>query len=111
MRYTPGKARMALIPDFYYYSGDCNSQEAQDQIKLNFVNLMNQMFLPSSLCRDLPADCTVDNVNVFCGATTSSKRRRRQSVREVYVRVDIVAQEKPSAGFTNVITAGTNPGQ
>ena len=38
------------------------------------------------------------NVNVFCGATTSSKRRRRRSVREVHVKVDIVAQEKPSAG-------------
>ena len=98
MRYTPGKARMALVPEFFYYSGDCNSQEAQDQIKLNFVNLLSQMFVPSSLCRDHPADCTVDNVNVFCGATTSSKRRRRRSVREVYVRVDIVAQEKASAG-------------
>ena len=103
VRYTPGKARMALVPQFFYYSGDCSSQEAQDQIKLNFVNLLNQQFIPSSICRDHPADCHVGNVNVFCGATSASKRRRRRSVREVYVKVDIVAQEK-SGGASQTLT-------
>ena len=87
---------MAFVPQFFYYSGDCNSKEAQDQIKQNFISLLNQQFIPSALCRDHAADCNVGNVNVFCGATTSSKRRRRSSVREVYVKVDIVAQQKPS---------------
>ena len=92
---------MALIPQFFYFAGDCNSKEAQDQIKLNFVNLLNQQFIPPNLCRD-QADCNVGNVNVFCGATTSAKRRRRKSTREVYIKVDIVAQEKQSGASQTV---------
>lgn len=58
--------------------------------------------MPSGICRDHPADCHVSNVNVFCGATTSAKRRRRRSVREVYVKVDVVAEQKPSGASQTV---------
>lgn len=58
--------------------------------------------MPSGICRDHPADCHVGNVNVFCGATTSAKRRRRRSVREVYVKVDVVAEQKPSGASQTV---------
>ena len=101
VRYEPGKARMALIPQFFYFAGDCSSKEAQDQIKLNFVTLLNQQFIPSALCRD-HADCNVGNVNVFCGATSSARRRRRKSANDVYVKVDIVAQEKQSGASKTV---------
>ena len=93
---------MAYYPQFFYFSGECTSQEAQDQIKLNFVNLLNLQFIPSGLCKDVPAECNVGNVNVFCGASNAAKRRRRSSVREVYVKVDIVAGEKPSGASQTV---------
>ena len=39
-------------------------------------------------------ECHVGNVNVYCGSTNAAKRRRRSVVREVYVKVDIVAQQQ-----------------
>ena len=83
---------MSYFPQFFYYSGDCRDESAQRQIKENFVSLMSQK-LPPNFCR-AHADCNVEHVNVFCGKTTASKRRRRRSVREVYIKVEIVAKEK-----------------
>ena len=99
MRYTPDKARIAYLPAFSYYSGNCNEEEAQDEIKRNFIALLSSDFVPASICKTNSAECSVENVNVFCGATSSAKRRRRRrsSVREVYIKVDIVAQEKSAA--------------
>ena len=102
VRYTPGKANMKYYPQFFYYSGDCNSEEAQDQIKRNFVGLLSQQFFPATICRNITAECNVGNVNVFCGATNAAKRRRRSSVREVYVKVDIVAAQKPGGASQTV---------
>ena len=95
VRYTPGKARIAYLPQFYYYSGDCRDESAQQQIKENFIAVMAG-HMPPNFCRT-DANCNVDHVNVFCGNSTSVKRRRRSAVREVYVRVDIVAQGKAGA--------------
>lgn len=91
---------MAFLPQFFYYSGDCNSKEAQDQIKLNFVSLLSQLF-PPGICKG-NAECNVGNVNVFCGATNVAKRRRRNVVRDVYVKVDVVAEQKTGGASQTV---------
>ena len=58
--------------------------------------------MPPDICKN-NADCNVGNVIVYCGETTSAKRRRRSSVREVYFKVDIVAQPK-SGGSSQTLS-------
>lgn len=73
---------------FYYYEGDCNTPEAQAQIKTNFMNLLRYtgiLAMFGKTCSE--AECTAENINVYCGATDASKRRRRAVVNELYIKV------------------------
>ena len=109
VRYDPANPKVRFLAQFYYYSGDCKEEAAQVQIKTNFLAIINQQFVPfSSYCRKKPADCTIANVNVFCGEAAAPARRRRRSVREVYVKVDFLAKEKQgtSSSFADLKNVG-----
>ncbi|EDO49614.1 predicted protein, partial [Nematostella vectensis] len=116
LRYDPSEASQRMMAQFYYYSGDCNSEEAQEQIKTNFLNLAKFGFIPPFIsdCTDFHVKCTVKNVNVFCGETDKRKRRRRSAVKEVYIKVDFVGAATSSVPRTlsqleNVMETQTSP--
>lgn len=101
VRYDPANPKVRFLGNFFYYSGNCNEPEAQMQIKRNFLGIINQAFIPSSsYCRQKPADCTVENVNVYCGEAAAPVRRRRRSAKEVYIKVDFLAKEKLGTSST-----------
>ncbi|KAK3728579.1 hypothetical protein QZH41_011661 [Actinostola sp. cb2023] len=97
VRYDPNKVKVQFNTAFYYYEGDCNSEDAQKQIKGNFIKLLQTGILIAfgQTCFNV-AECNTDNVNVYCGKTDASKRRRRAVVKEVYIKLNLVAKEKPS---------------
>ena len=61
----------------HYFYGDCSSPEAQQQIKENFIRLLNESYF-STVCQDnaLREKCKAENVVVSCGNIT---RRRRSA--------------------------------
>ena len=68
----------------FYYDGDCNDPNVQDNIKANFISLMTSNAVPPFFCLFQPSDCNVNTVDVACGAlTVTDRRRKRRSVREV----------------------------
>ena len=73
--YRPGETRVAA--SLHYFYGDCNSSEVQQQIKENFIKLLNESFF-SEACQDeaLKDKCKAENVVVTCGNVT---RRRRSA--------------------------------
>ena len=81
--YSPGDVRMAA--GLYYYYGDCNSQEAQAQIKENFIRLLNASGLIEDCQEIFPRDrCKPENVSVTCGNVTS-RRRRASGILALYL--------------------------
>ncbi|XP_041369895.1 uncharacterized protein LOC121383864 [Gigantopelta aegis] len=69
-KFTAGKMR--LSSELYYYSGSCGDNSTLDEIKGNFVNIMNDKGIWVVSC----STCTVDNVVVFCGEGQSRRKRR-----------------------------------
>ncbi|XP_071786151.1 uncharacterized protein [Asterias amurensis] len=57
-----------------YFSGDCSDPATQDQIKTQFIQLLNQSTV-SAICTNNADQCNVDNVQVTCGPTSSRGRR------------------------------------
>ena len=68
---------MHYLSELNYYSGDCSSPATQEQIKEQFIMLLNQSAY-SDICTADSADCHVGNVQVTCGP--SSRRRRDVSM-------------------------------
>lgn len=101
VRFDPTKVKVQFLPQFYYYEGNCNDEEAQKQIKSNFLNLLRTGMLAGMghACAN-QAICNAENVNVFCGETDKRKRRRRAVVKEVYIQV-----KRPCSVFTRVALA------
>ena len=66
--------------DLHYYYGDCNTPEAQAQIKQNFIQIMNESFF-KELCQDpaLKNKCKAENVKVTCSVTVSVNSRRKRA--------------------------------
>lgn len=65
-----------MAVDLHYFYGECNTPEAQAQIKENFIKLLNKtIFRDACQDRSLRDKCTPDNVNVTCGNVTSRERR------------------------------------
>ncbi|XP_067016111.1 uncharacterized protein [Acropora muricata] len=76
--YQPGQARMAM--DLYYFNGNCNTPEAQAQIKQNFILILNGS-LYKEICTDpaIKDKCTVENVKVTCAMVDLATRKKRSS--------------------------------
>ena len=101
VRYDPANPKVRFLANFFYYSGECNEPEAQMQIKRNFLAIRKQPFLvPLSKCGQNAAKCTIENVIVYCGEAAAPVRRRRRSVKEVYIKVDFLAKEKAGTHST-----------
>ena len=65
-----------MAVDLHYFYGECNTPEAQAQIKENFIKLLNgSVFKEACQDRSLRDKCTPDNVEVTCGEVNSRKRR------------------------------------
>ena len=65
---------MRYLTELQYYSGDCSSEDTQEQIKEQFIMLLNQSDF-SAICTENAADCHVGKVQVTCGAMSSRGRR------------------------------------
>ena len=65
-----------MAVDLHYFYGECNTPEAQAQIKENFIKLLNgSVFQEACQDRSLRDRCTPDNVKVTCGNVTGRERR------------------------------------
>lgn len=64
---------------FFYYDGDCSNQSVQNAIKQNFVDVMKDLESSGGWDNICPAYCTVDGVNVTCGAQNGRRRKRSSS--------------------------------
>jgi len=67
---------------FYYFTGDCHDAAVQEQIKSNFVSIMNDQ-TGLEICP--PNDCSVENVEVKC-ADTKKKRSIEQQINYIRLR-------------------------
>ncbi|CAC5393166.1 unnamed protein product [Mytilus coruscus] len=64
---------------FFYYDGDCSNQSVQNSIKQNFVDVMEHLESSEGWDNICPAYCTVEGVNVTCGAQNGRRRKRSSS--------------------------------
>ncbi|PIK45677.1 hypothetical protein BSL78_17455 [Apostichopus japonicus] len=70
---------MKLLNELQYVSGNCESSETQQQIAINFLELIEMdVALFDTFCRT-NQNCTVSNVEVICGNVTEGSRRRRSA--------------------------------
>ena len=67
----------------FYYDGDCNDPNVQDQIKQNYLTLLNSPFVPPFFCEEKPDECNVNTIEVSCGEKTAAQRRRRRNSEKV----------------------------
>ncbi|XP_071847584.1 uncharacterized protein [Apostichopus japonicus] len=76
---TARPGRMRLPNELHYVSGNCESSETQQQIAINFLELI-EMDVPlfDTFCRT-NQNCTVSNVEVICGNVTEGSRRIRSA--------------------------------
>lgn len=79
--YRPNDVRMAM--DLHYYYGDCNTPEAQAQIKQNFIEILNVSTF-SEVCQDpsLKEKCNAENVKVTCSEVEFVISRKKRSAGE-----------------------------
>lgn len=76
---TASPRRMKLLNELQYVSGNCESSETQQQIAINFLELIEMdVALFDTFCRT-NQNCTVSNVEVICGNVTEGSRRRRSA--------------------------------
>ena len=77
-----------------YFTGDCSSEETQNQIKQQFITVLNSSVGLSFLCTKYPG-CGIDNVDVECGLVQERKKREikkreitsdKQTIRDRYIR-------------------------
>ncbi|KAJ8300327.1 hypothetical protein KUTeg_021846 [Tegillarca granosa] len=69
------RPNMMLLPgEIYYFTGDCNNADVVDQIKINFVKLMEQLTQTwTGICPS--TGCTTSTVEVTCGAVSGRKKK------------------------------------
>ena len=87
----------------FYYEGDCNDEEVKKIIRQKFIGLLTDpaLKLPILFCAKFGAECNANNVNVYCGETTSRRRRRsRATQKEVYVKLQYVGTSLAGKGTT-----------
>ncbi|XP_071136605.1 sushi, von Willebrand factor type A, EGF and pentraxin domain-containing protein 1-like [Mytilus edulis] len=90
------------IPGELVYKGDCNDKATQDQIKQNFVNLMQKLESDpgfKSVCPD-KITCNVENVEVTCGTTRKRRRARRASNDEIFLTFAFIRKYEPFGNGT-----------
>lgn len=75
---NPSIMSMMNLP-FFYYDGDCNDPNTQDQIKKNFLDLMKSGMVLPVFCKDKPKECNEDTIDIYCGDVDAAVRRRRRS--------------------------------
>ena len=71
-----------MAVSLHYFYGDCNTPDAQAQIKQNFIKLLNNSYF-NEACRDpaLRDKCKAENVVVTCGNVTSRRKRASGTLR------------------------------
>jgi len=86
-----------MAMDLHYYYGDCNTPEAQAQIKQNFIQLLNESFF-KEVCQDpaLKDKCKAKNVKVTCAAVdfVISRRRRSAGMATLHKALTILRNKK-----------------
>lgn len=90
------------IPGELVYKGDCNDKATQDQIKQNFVNLMQKLESDpgfKSVCPD-KVTCNVENVEVTCGTTRKRRRARRSANDEIFLTFAFIRKYEPFGNGT-----------
>lgn len=72
---------MKLLNEVQYFSGNCENSATQEQIRRNFINLLQMdEHLDATYCQG-NQNCTIENVQVICGNVTSSGgSRKRRSI-------------------------------
>ena len=72
-----------------YFTGDCSSEETQNQIKQQFITVLNSSEALGWLCTKYPG-CGIDNVVVECGLVQERKKREvtsdKQTIGDRYLR-------------------------
>ena len=73
--------------DLHYYHGDCSTPEAQAQIKRNFIDILNNSFRYSKICRDpvVKDKCKAENVKVTCSMVNDTIYRKKRSLGELQI--------------------------
>ena len=63
--------------DVHYYNGDCSHPSSQEDIKQNFIKILNGSIYPA-VCRDplLKEKCKAENVRVTCALVEFILNRR-----------------------------------
>ncbi|KAK6195487.1 hypothetical protein SNE40_000907 [Patella caerulea] len=94
VRRKPGTGKSVTTELALYYDGSC--EDAKDQIKQNFINKLNGRY--QGLCKP-EEGCTVQNVDVICGATERRKRSSKflhqiskRSAAVIYLVWDVVVK-------------------
>ena len=77
MPYQPSQVRRAGA--LHYYTGDCSTPEAQAQIKIQFIQILNASAM-QMICNDLVYrdKCKAENVKVTCGVVDKGVKRNRR---------------------------------
>ena len=65
----------AVLPVALYYNGTCGSEETNEQIATQFLEIFLDSGFSSSYC-NVDDACTVQNVHVTCGPMSLARRRR-----------------------------------
>ena len=64
---NPSYFKLLNLPG-YLFSGDANDPKVQDAIKTNYITVTKGPFVPPLFCRDKPAECNPNTVEVYAGA-------------------------------------------
>ena len=75
VRTDPNSTALRMSSSFYF-KGNCEDEELQLKIKNDFLKVIkNPMLFPPTFCL-IHADCNIENMKIYCGATTSKRRKR-----------------------------------
>ena len=84
VRTDPSSASLKMS-QWFYYKGNCNDKDVQESLKSNY----HQYLLsngPVVACRLFGTECSPAKIEIYCGATDLSRRRRR-GVDEMEVKI------------------------
>ncbi|XP_067682073.1 sushi, von Willebrand factor type A, EGF and pentraxin domain-containing protein 1-like isoform X2 [Haliotis asinina] len=91
---------MMMPSELYYYSGDCPDATANQQIKENFIKMLQANPLFKEECGGTVPDCKAEFVSVKCG--TISRRKRAAKV-NVIVEFNVILPYRENGQNASVV--------
>ncbi|KAL4218695.1 Sushi [Mactra antiquata] len=86
---------LSLPGEIYYYSGDCGNNETQEQIRMDYEEILASNYMLKSVCPE-EETCTIADIIVECGPI---QNRRKRSIKHSANKNAAIKVEKRKRSF------------